>query len=156
MSKWLARLERLGLLEGGAAAASEESDLLRLCHAGKLKGGLSVALGVRPEELFGPLCAHIGGRARKLKLVDVRDVPVLELTVLVGERTERWEVEDAAALVHNLNDLLREDVHSRAVALLGEWEDMLQLWCLPKRQLAGLLGERFFQPRNRRQLEELA
>ena len=65
-------------------------------------------------------------------------------------------MEDAAALVHNLNDLLREDPHGRAVAVLGEWEDMLQLWCLPKRQLAGLLREGSFEPRNRRQLEELA
>ena len=91
MGTWLDRLERLGLLESGAVAAGEElgrgrpeGALLKLCHAGKLKGGLSVALGVRPEELFGPLCAHIGGRARKLKLVDVRDVPALELTVLLG------------------------------------------------------------------------
>lgn len=163
MGSLLERLERLGVLEGGAAATTSpdlergrpELALLRVCNAGLLRGGLSVALGIRPDELFGPLCARIGGRARKLKVVDVRDRPAPELAVLVDGRTERWEVEDAAALVHNLNDLLRDDPACRAVAVLGEWEDMLQLWCLEKRQLERLLGERFFEPRNRRQLEDI-
>ncbi len=129
--------------------------LLRLGEAGLLQGGLSVALGVRPDELAGPLTQAMGGAARGFKLVDVRERPVLELHVLVGERTERWEVEDLAALVHNLNDLYREAQEVRAVAVLGEWADALQLLCVEKRALPRLLRQPFFSPVNARQLSGL-
>lgn len=122
--------------------------LLRLCEAGLLEGGLSVSLGVRPDELVGPLTTAMGGNARRLKVVDVRERPVLELHVLSGDITERWEVEDVPALVHNLNSLYRDDAGVRAVAELGEWEDALQLWCVDKRTLPRLLRQAFFSPRN--------
>lgn len=155
MSDLRERLERLGLGVPEAWPEGGADSLLKLCEAGALEGGLSVALGVRPDELVGPLCARLGGRAKGLKVLDVRDRPALELTVFFAERTERWEVEDAAALVHNLNDLFREDPGTRAAAVLGEWEDSLQLWCVEKGVLPRLLRERFFAPANRRQLEEL-
>jgi hypothetical protein len=129
--------------------------LLRLCDAGLLHGGLSVALGVRPDELVGPLTLAMGGAARTLKVVDVRERPTFELHVLVGERTERWEVEDLAALVHNLNDLYRELPEVRAVAVLGEWADALQLLCVEKRALPRLLRQSFFAPANAPQLQRL-
>jgi hypothetical protein len=155
MSALRERIERLGLLVPGAWPEEGPATLLKLCDAGALQGGLSVALDVRPDELVGPLCARIGGRAKRLKILDVRDKPALELTVFYDELTERWEVEDVPALVHNVNDLFREDMDARAVAILGEWEDMLQLWCVEKRALRRLLSERFFTPINRRQLEAL-
>ncbi|WP_309896890.1 hypothetical protein [Archangium sp.] len=127
--------------------------LMRLCDAGLLEGGLSVALGVRPDELVGPLTLAMGGAARRFKLVDVRERPVLELHILVGEVSERWEVEDLGALVHNLNDLYRDAQDVRAIAVLGEWNDALQLLCVDKRSLPKLLRERFFVPRNRDALE---
>lgn len=129
--------------------------LLRLCDAGLLQGGLSVALGVRPDELVGPLTLAMGGAARTLKVVDVRERPTFELHVLVGELTERWEVEDLAALVHNLNDLYREALEVRAVAILGEWADALQLLCVEKRALPRLLRQSFFSPANASQLQRL-
>ncbi|MCP3163387.1 hypothetical protein [Myxococcus qinghaiensis] len=126
--------------------------LLRLCDAGLLVGGLSVAYGVRPDELMGPLTLAMGGAARNLKVVDVRERPVLELHVQAGDVTERWEVEDLSALVHNLNDLYRDAADVRAIAELGEWEDALQLWCIDKRTLPRLVRQPFFAPRNARAL----
>ena len=156
-------LVRERLLKDNAAAAEvlvpgepPHVALLRLCDAGLLHGGLSVALGVRPDELVGPLTLAMGGAARGFKVVDVRERPTLELHVLVGERTERWEVEDLAALVHNLNDLYRESQQVRAIAVLGEWADALQLVCVEKRALPRLLRQAFFAPVNHAQLAGLS
>ncbi len=156
-------LVRERLLKDKAAAAEvlvpgepPHVALLRLCDAGLLHGGLSVALGVRPDELVGPLTLAMGGPARGFKVVDVRERPTLELHVLVEERTERWEVEDLAALVHNLNDLYRESQQVRAIAVLGEWADALQLVCVEKRALPRLLRQPFFAPVNHAQLAGLS
>jgi len=155
-------LSRESLLKDPAAAAEvilpgepPEVSLLRLCDAGLLHGGLSVALDVRPDELVGPLTQAMGGAARGFKLVDVRERRTLELHVLVGELTERWEVEDLSALVHNLNDLYREAPDVRAIAVLGEWADSLQLLCVDKRSLSRLLRQPFFAPVNVRYLQRL-
>ncbi|AGC41791.1 hypothetical protein MYSTI_00440 [Myxococcus stipitatus DSM 14675] len=153
-------LTREHLLKDRAAASEllprgepPQVSLLRLCDAGLLQGGLSVSLGVRPDELMGPLTLAMGGAARRLKVVDVRERPVLELHVQAGEVIERWEVENLSALVHNLNDLYRDAQDVRAVAELGEWEDALQLWCIDKRALPRLLRQPFFSPWNARALQ---
>jgi hypothetical protein len=160
MASLLDSLERSRLLKDREAAGEvfdpaepPHVSLMRLCDAGLLEGGLSVALGVRPDELVGPLTLAMGGAARRFKLVDVRERPVLELHILAGDVSERWEVEDLWALVHNLNDLYREAPDVRAIAVLGEWNDALQLLCVEKRSVPKLLRERFFAPRNRDALE---
>lgn len=162
MASLLDSLERSRLLKDREAAREllnpaepPHVALLRLCDAGLLEGGLTVAYGVRPDELVGPLTLAMGGAARRLKVVDVRERPVLELHILAGETSERWEVEDLWALVHNLNDLYREAGDVRAVAVLGEWNDALQLLCVDKRALPKLLRERFLEPRNRDALERM-
>lgn len=161
-SPLLDALVRERLLKDRAAAAEVLGEgepphvsLLRLCDAGLLEGGLTVAYGVRPDELVGPLTAAMGGAARRFKLVDVRERPVLELHVLAGDVSERWEVEDLAALVHNLNDLYRDAPDVRAVAVLGEWNDALQLLSVDKRALPRLLRQSFFAPVNQQQLSRL-
>jgi len=156
----LMRLERMGLLrispdearEACVAGDRPDGALLRLCSRGCLQGGLRAALGVRPEELMGPLLHALGGAARTLKLVDVRDRPVLELHVLVEGALERWEVPDLRALIHNVNDLYRGTSGVKRGAVLGEWEDALQLWCLPAAALEELRREPGFQPENLREL----
>jgi hypothetical protein len=160
MASLLDSLERSRLLKDREAAREvlnpaepPHVSLLRLCDAGLLEGGLTVALGVRPDELVGPLTMAMGGAARRFKVVDVRERPRFELHVLAGETSERWEVEDLWALVHNLNSLYREAADTRAIAMLGEWNDALQLLCVDKRALPRLLRERFFEPRNRDALE---
>lgn len=153
---FLERLARAGLLRTRleeAAAVLRPSErpaagLLRLCHAGLLEGGLSVASDVRPDELMGPLLHALGGSAQRLKLVDVRDRPSLELQVLVGGAVERWDVPDLPALLHHLNDLHRAASGVKRAALLGEWEDALQLWCIPRKALTWLRREDAFAPLN--------
>ncbi|SEM73616.1 hypothetical protein SAMN05444354_12235 [Stigmatella aurantiaca] len=129
--------------------------VLRLCEAGLLQGGLTAALNVRPDELVGPLTLAMGGAARRFKLVDVRERPRLELHALVEGHTERWEVEDLPGLVHNLNDVYRQEAGVRAVAVLGEWADALQLLCVDKRALPRLLRQSFFEPLNREALQSI-
>ncbi|HEX4622177.1 MAG TPA: hypothetical protein VH208_11470 [Myxococcaceae bacterium] len=153
-----AELKRRGLIRPGAQRpkpARGPAELLVLCEAGVLLGGLSVALDVQPDEAVGALCALIGGEAPRLRILDVRKKP-FELLIQWEGQEERWEVPDVPALVHNLNDLLRDDDSARALAVLGEWQDALQLWGIPKPALRELLGKRYFQPLNERDLESLA
>ena len=161
----LAQLARRGLLrrtpdpdEAGLPAAGEPAEgvLLRLCQAGLLEGGLSVALDVRPDELFGPLVAQMGGPLRAVRLLDVRERPVLELEVAWAGRSERWEVEGLEGLVHNLNSLLAEagSRQGRPAAVLGEWQDALQVWCVPQTELPWLLRAGLGGARNAAALQE--
>jgi hypothetical protein len=129
--------------------------VLRLCDAGLLQGGLAAALTVRPDELVGPLTRAMGGAAQRFKLVDVRERPRLELHAFVDGHTERWEVEELPGLVHNLNDVYRHEAGVRAVAVLGEWADALQLLCVDKRALPRLLRQSFFEPLNREALQAI-
>jgi hypothetical protein len=150
-----ADLQRLGLLSEGAHVPPGQQ-LLALCDAGALDGGLSVALDLRPDELIGPLCERIGGSARLLKVLDVRDDPEVALIIDAGNGEELWDVREPRDLVERCNEEFRDDAETRAVAVLGEWEDSLQLWCIPKRVLSSLLRAPFFQAENRARLSALA
>ncbi|MET0401668.1 MAG: hypothetical protein ABW123_04655 [Cystobacter sp.] len=162
MASLLDSLDRSRLLKEREAARgvlrSDEPSphsLLRLSDAGLLAGGLAVSFGVRPEELLGPRTLALGGAARRFNVLDLRERPVLELHILAGDVSERWEVEDLASLAHNLNDLYGEARDVRAIAVLGEWNDALHLLCVDKPALPRLLREPFFAPRNRDALERL-
>jgi hypothetical protein len=99
-----------------------------------------VAADVRPDELLGPLCQRLGGRARGLRVLDVRQTPP-ELWVRSGEVEERWATQDVPALVRALNRFYRGAPSVRAIALLGNCDGACQLWCLPKETLSTLLVE---------------
>lgn len=142
------RLQELGLWRKGGRFRS----LPAACHAGRLVGGLSVDLRATPDEVVGALCDAMGGGARGLRVEDVRGGPPLELHVRTPEGLERWAVEGVEGLVHNLNDLFRADAAARPLAVLGEHEDMLQLWCVDRLRLTLLLGERWFEAKNLEQL----
>jgi hypothetical protein len=131
-------LKALGLLRGRGAAR----DVVRLCHAGRLRGGLSISLRATPDEVVGPLVQALGGSATKLKVLDVRSTnpPVLE--VAWREVQEKWECDGLEALVHNVNDLFRAEEDVGVAAVLGEWEDMLQVWCVSKAHAVTLLRRR--------------
>lgn len=145
-------LRKRGVLHGRAG----KGDVLRWCHKGQLDGGLSVSLRATPDEAFGGLVKLLGAR---LKLIDVRVKPgePMELQVEYplgeGQKAERWAVEDVPGLVHNLNDLFRADQAVKAGVVLGEFDDMWQLWAVEKTLLRELLDQRWFEPRNRRSLE---
>lgn len=144
-------LKALGLLTTGRGRARS---LLQLCHAGRLVGGLSVSLAATPDEAVGPLTHLMGGLAKSLRVLDVRGQRPMELEVQFDapadvlrddegprRRVERWELEDVAGLAHNLNDLCRDERDVKLVAVLGDWEDMLQLWALERKALRALLED---------------
>lgn len=141
------RLKALGMLKGRPTKKARA--LVALCHAGKLRGGLSVALDVTPDEAFSPLihAMELAG----LRLLDVRTAPqgATRLDVKLHEGTvEKWEVVGVPGLVHNLNDLCRLQPEALPCAVLGEWDDMLQLWCAPREVLLTGLHERWLDARN--------
>ena len=144
------RLKALKLLQG----KGRQSSLLKLCHAGRLVGGLSVSWQVTPDEAIGAVTHAMGGLAARLRVLDVRGARPTQLEVRFelppdvlreadGPRvvTEKWDVEDVPGLVHNLNDLYRDVREVKPVAVLGEWEDMLQVWALPRPALRELLDD---------------
>ena len=138
MPSLLDELRRMELVTG----RGKHAGLLRLCHAGRLVGGLSMSLRATPDEVVGPLTHAMGDVAKLLRVLDVRSGPPLELEIVAGELHEKWEVRDLPGLVHNLNDLYRSEPLVKAVAVLGEWEDMLQVWCITKTVLPTLLRRR--------------
>ena len=151
VAEWL---RRRGLLTGRAG----KGDLLRWCHKGQLKGGLSVSLRATPDEAFGTVVQLLGA---KLKLNDVRvragEPMELQVEYSLGEerKAEKWAVEDVPGLVHNLNDLYRDRPEVKAGVVLGEWNDMWQLWAVDKQVVREMLGLRWFEPRNSRALESI-
>jgi hypothetical protein len=148
------RLQALGLVSEAERIPDEATSLRALCAAGALEGGLSVASDVRPDEVLGPLCQRIGGAAQRLRVVEVRTAPA-ELWVRVQDKEERWPVPDVPALARALNRCYREAPAVRAIALLGEWDEALQLWCIPKDALGVLLGEGLLQAENSEELSAL-
>jgi len=143
----LAGLAELGLLARPVPATGGPPSLPALCASGALEGGLAVALDVRPDELLGPLCLRIGGEARDLRVVDVRERPS-ELWVQGAAGVEHWPTPDIRALVKRLNARFRSSPDVRAIALLGPWEDAQQLWCIPKEALGPLLAKRLLRAEN--------
>ena len=111
--------------------------LLRRCHQGKLAGGLSISLRATPDEVLGPLLHALG--VSGFRILDVRTGHPMVLEIEWGEVHEKWETQHLEALVHNLNELFRR-TDCPVIAVLGEWEDMLQLWCVPRSQLRALLS----------------
>jgi len=148
------RLAGLGLLRTAAPPSAVPPSLRALCAAGALPGGLSVALDVRPDELLGPLCTALGGAAVRLRVLDVRREPP-ELWVRHGAVEERWATPDVAALVTHLNRCFRDAPGVAAVARLGVEDDGCQLWCVPKRVLAAVLGEGLLHAENAAELSAL-
>lgn len=156
------KLSRLGLVraaedrERASVPPSQQRSLAALCNAGILEGGISVALDVRPDELIGPLASAIGGRGLELKVIDARDQPRPEITIRLQSLETTWTVDSLEALVEHLNELFHAEPAVKAVAVLGEYEEALQLWAVDKGLLRELLGNDFFRPRNRKQLTKLA
>lgn len=158
MDELFRRVTALGLLKPGAplsaAPGLADADLLQLCNAGLLDGGLTVALDVHPDELIGPLAATAGGRARLLKVIEVREKPAEMILSLTGSE-HRWSVSGLVQMVDHFNELFGNDASVKAVAVLGDWDKALQLWCLRKALLPKLLQERFFSPLNLSKLRAL-
>lgn len=137
-----ARLEQLQLLQ---KERPPEEPLRTLCHHGFLRGGLSIALDVKIDEALGPLLEAMGGPARMLRVLDIQG-PVF--SVKIGATQHEWELDGIESLVDTLNRVFASSTVVNALVLLGEWEDMLQVWALPKPIIRRLLDEEWFRPSN--------
>ncbi len=123
------RLREWGLVVG---AEPLPPTLRRACHESRLVGGLSLSLRVLPDEVVGALTYAMGGAARKLRVLDVREGPPMSMEVEWGATHETWDVDDVPTLINNLNSLFEAERDVNTLIVLGEWEDMLQVWAVPK------------------------
>lgn len=128
------RLRKLGLING---VEPLPPSLLEACHEGRLVGGLSLSVKATADEVVGPLSFAMGGSATQLKVLDSR-AGVLD--VRWGQVEASWPVETVEALIHYLGDLFLDEEQVKALVVLGEWEDMLQVWALAPDMLDVLLS----------------
>ncbi len=108
---------------------------------------MSIAIDVKIDEAFGPLLEAIGGPAPMLKVEDITGDPAV-FTVLTGGKKHAWEIDSLAALLDTLNRGFGKDPSVKALVDLGEWEDMLQVWAVPKSALQTLRAHDWFKPSN--------
>lgn len=141
----LTKAEQLADLQLLKKERPPEEPLRALCHAGYLVGGLSIALDVKIDEALGPLLESIGGPARTLRVLDIQG-PVF--SVRLGAVEHEWEIDGLESLVDTLNRAFAPWPEVKALVLLGEWEDMLQVWAVPKDMVRGLWDQAWFRPSN--------
>ncbi|MFO0598790.1 MAG: hypothetical protein U0228_26020 [Myxococcaceae bacterium] len=124
------RLRTLGLLSGDEVPRS----VLQACHEERLTGGLSLSLRATADEVVVWLANAMGGRAKSVRLLDVRTSPaVMEVRLTSADGAvveEQWPLAGLEALISRLNDEFAEDEGVRLLAVLGEFEGMLQVWAL--------------------------
>ncbi len=131
------RLRALGLVSGKGALPKR---LLEACHEERLVGGMSISLRALPDEVVGPLTHAMGGAATRLKVLDVRTTHPMVMEIQWLDVKEKWEIESVESLIHALGDLFLDEPEVKALVVLGEWEDMLQLWALRTDVLEVLLS----------------
>ena len=144
---WKQTLERLKLLRG----AVPDEPLRTLCHHDLLVGGLSIALDVKIDEALGPLLEAMGGSAPNIRVLDIRGTPAV-FSVRIGKVAHEWEIDSLDALIDTLDRAFASDSTARRLVLLGEWDDMLQVWAVPDAALGELVECEWFKPSNRRAL----
>jgi len=144
VNEFLELLKKLKLISGRGKPKS----LLQMCHSGKLFGGISISLQALPDEVLGPLTALLSGNATHLRIEDSFGTRPMRVDIRYQDTTEKWELEDVSALIHNLNDFFKADEDVKILAILGEWEDMLQVWALTKTHMRQLLVNRVFEAAN--------
>ncbi len=141
-------LARLGLLR----AAAPPDPLRTLCHHELLVGGVSIALDVKLDEALGPVLEAMGGDAPTLRVLDIRGKPPV-FSVKLGEVAHEWEIEGLEALIDTLNRAFKDHPQVKALVSLGEWEEMTQVWAVPKQRVRELLRCEWFKPPNRAALQ---
>jgi hypothetical protein len=137
-------LERLQLIRG----SPPEEPLRVLCHHDYLVGGMSISLDVKPDEALGQLLLTVGGPAPGLRVLDVVGPRPWIFSVKLADQRHEWEVDGLEALIDTLNIAYAPNPDVKALVQLGEWEDMLQVWALPKPTVSKLLAEEWFRPSN--------
>lgn len=133
------RLAALGLVVGDEPLPPT---LLEACDEERLLGGLSISTRATPDEVAVWLANAMGGRAKGLRLLDVRTragEEGAELEVQCGTLHEKWKVRDLHALIARLNETFCDDDGVRWLVELGEHEGSLQVWALTPEVLEVLL-----------------
>lgn len=121
------KLREWGLITGDEPLPNS---LRRACHEGRLVGGLSLSLRALPDEVVSTLTWAVG--VQKFRVLDVRTTSPMVMEIEWGQVHEKWEVEDVTTLIDDLNSLFDEAPAIKELIILGEWEDMLQVWAVPK------------------------
>ncbi len=111
-------------------------------------GGLSIALDVKLDEALGPLLDVMGGPAPRIRVLDVTAAAPQVFHVKLAGVDHKWEVDGLESLVDTLNRAFARDPTVKALVLLGEWDDMIQVWAVPRSALKVLLGCEWFKPSN--------
>ena len=74
------------------------------------------------------------------------DIQGRVFSVRLGAQDHERELDGVETLIDTLNRTFAASAGVKALALLGEWEDMLQVWALPK-DVARKLGRfEWFRP----------
>lgn len=139
------RAEHLATLQLLKKERPPDEPLRTLCHHGFLVGGLSIALDVKIDEALGPLLELMGGPARTMKVLDIQG---RVFSVRLGAVQHEWELDGLESLIDTLNRAFPKSSEVNALVLLGEWEDMLQVWALPKSAVKALRVHDWFRPVN--------
>ena len=139
------RLDQLAALQLLQKERAPDEPLRTLCHHGYLVGGMSIALDVKIDEALGPLLEVMGGPARTMKVLDIQG---RVFSVRVGAQQHEWELDGLESLIDTLNRAFAPSREVKALVLLGEWEDMLQVWALPKPVAGRLRAYEWFRPSN--------
>ena len=106
---------------------------------------MSIALDVKIDEALGPLLEVMGGPARTIRVLDIQGQV---FSVRIGQQQHEWEIDGLESLIDTLNRAFADSAEVNALVLLGEWEDMIHVWALPKATVVGLLTEHWFVPTN--------
>jgi hypothetical protein len=106
---------------------------------------MSIELDVKVDEALGPLLEAVGGPARTMKVLDIQG---RVFSVRLGPVQHEWELDGLESLVDTLNLAFAAAPEVKALVLLGEWEDMLQVWALPRPVVRTLLAHDWFRPSN--------
>ncbi len=114
--------------------------LRRACFEGRLVGGLCLSLRATPDEVFGPLTQVMGGSAATLRVVEVMTRPTLHMQVEHQHQVLNWALTDIESLIEHLNTHFLDEPQVKLLVVLGEWEDMLQVWALQDDCLAALVS----------------
>ncbi len=140
-----ARADTLLALKLLAKPQPPDEPLRTLCHHGYLVGSRSIALDVKIDEALGPLLEVMGGAALTLRVLDIRGQV---FSVKLGEKQHEWKIDGLESLVETLNRGFAPFPDVKALVLLGEWEDMIQVWALSKAVVPQLLPLDWFRPSN--------
>ncbi|MFT3711821.1 MAG: hypothetical protein QM817_29635 [Archangium sp.] len=129
--------------------------LLEACDSERLLGGLSISRRATPDELAVWLANAMGGRAKQLRVLDVRGE--FELEVQCGsDLHEKWKVADVHQLIARLNETFCDDEGVKWLVELGEFEGSWQVWALAPEVVDPLLATSLLAAAlNRRALEAL-